>query len=127
MSAIDASKSPALNWLEGVTLTAIFQAVPTFAAVLLLRLADRSEIVGQTGGAVIFVTLATVIYVLATWFLGVKFPKLFKNSYEPLFFDATLSFDEKISRWRAQPTTSLQLMTIVIMLSLLAVAAASVR
>ena len=120
MNAITAPKSPRLNRLEGMTLTAIFQAVPTFAgAVLLLKLVGSSQIVGQPGGAVIFVAVATMFYALAMPYLGPKFPKVFKNSYEPLFFDPTLSFIEKIFRWRTQPTTSLQLVTIVMMRAVL--------
>jgi hypothetical protein len=67
-----------------------------------------------------------VTHALVTAYFGPKFPRFFKNGYEPLFFDATLPFAEKISRWRTQPTASLQLLTTVIMLSLLAVAVASV-
>jgi hypothetical protein len=44
-----------------------------------------------------------------------------------VFFDASLSFSEKIAQWRAQPKASSQLLATVIMLSLLAVAVASVR
>ena len=121
MNAIAAPKSRRLNLLEGMTLTALFQAIPTFgAAVLLLQLVG-SPIVGQTGGAAIFVATATLIYALATPRLGPKFPRVFKSGYEPLFFDATLSFTEKLSRWRTQPATSLQLVTNVTLLSLLAV------
>ena len=84
-----------------------------------------SHIVGQTGGAAIFVAAATLIYALATPWLGPKFPRWFKTGYEPLFFDATLSFTEKLSRWRTQPATSLQLVTNVTLLALLGVAVAS--
>jgi hypothetical protein len=126
MNAVAAPKSHRVNLLEGMTLTAIFQGVPTFAgAVLLLKLVGSSQIVGQPGGVAIFVALATLIHAVAMPYLGPRFPKFFKNSYEPVFFDATLSFSEKIFRWRTQPTTSLQLVTIVMMLSLLAVATAS--
>lgn len=126
MNALAAPKSRRMNLLEGMALTAIFQAVPTFAiAVLLLKLAGSSQVVGQPGGAAIFVTLASLMYALAMPYIGPRFPRFSRNSYEPLFFDATLSFSEKILRWRVQPTTSLQLVTLVMMLSLLAVAVAS--
>ncbi len=128
MNAITAAKSRRLNLLEGMALTALFQAIPTFgAAVLLLKLVGSSQIVGQPGGAAIFVATATLIYALATRCLGLKFPRAFKSGYEPLFFDATLSFIEKLSRWRTQPATSLQLVSNVTLLSLLAVAVASLR
>jgi hypothetical protein len=128
MNAIAAPKSRCLNLLEGMTLTALCFAIPTFgAAVLLLKLVGGSQIVGHAGGAVTFVATATLIRALTTPWLGPKFPRFFKNSYEPLFFDASLSFIEKVSRWRTQPATSLQLVTNVMLLALLAVGVASLR
>lgn len=50
-----------------------------------------------------------------------RFPKRFKQGYESLFFDSTLSFAEKIAQWRTQPRVSLQLVASMLMLSLLAV------
>jgi hypothetical protein len=127
MNATAVPKSRALNLLEGMTLTAIFQALPTFAGtVLLLKLAGDHQILGERYGAAIFVALASVFYALAMPYLGPKFPKLFKNSYEPHFFDASLPFSEKLSQWRMQPKTTLQLVTMVMMLSLLAVGVVSV-
>jgi hypothetical protein len=126
MNATAVPKSRARNWLEGVTLSAIFQGLPTFAgAVLLLKLVGAHEIVGEPFGAAIFVALASLFHALVMPSLGPRFPKFFKN-YEPHFFDASLSFDEKLAQWRAQPKTSLQLVTEVTMLSLLAVAVVSV-
>jgi hypothetical protein len=128
VNAIAAPKSRRLNMLEGMTLSAVLQGLPTFAAaVLVLKFVGTSEIVGQTGGAAIFVVLTMVFYALTVPFLGPKFPRFFRKSYEPIFFDATLSLGEKLSQWRAQPRTSVQLVTTLIMLSLLAVAVASVR
>jgi hypothetical protein len=127
MNAITASKSPALNRLEGFTLTALFQGFPTFAAAaLMLKFVGSHEIVGQRYGAAIFVVVAALFYALLTPWLGRKFPNRFRHGYEPLFFDASLSFSEKIERWRTQPVTSLQLVTNVMLLSLLAVGVASV-
>lgn len=126
MNAVAAPKSPAQNRLEGMALTAIFQAVPIFsAAVLLIKLAGSHSIVNDRGGAAIFVVLASLIQALVTPWLAPKFPKLFKATYEPLFFDADLSFAEKLARWRVQPVASLQLVTSVMMLSLLAIAVLS--
>jgi hypothetical protein len=65
-------------------------------------------------------------YAMTTPTLGRKYPKIVKYGYEPLFFDSTLSFDEKLAQWRTQPTVSLQLLTAVLMLSVLAVVVASV-
>ena len=127
MNAVTASKSPALNRLEGFVLTALFQGFPTFAAAALtLKFVGSHEIVGQRYGAAIFVVLAALFYALLTPWLARKFPKRFGHGFEPLFFDASLCFLEKIARWRTQPLTSLQLVTNVMLLSLLAVGVASV-
>jgi hypothetical protein len=56
---------------------------------------------------------------------GPRYQRFFRKVYEPLFFDAGLSFAEKVAQWRVRPITSLQLMTTVLMLSLLAVGVAS--
>jgi hypothetical protein len=122
MNALAAPKSPIQNRLEGFVLSAIFQGVPTFAAAaLLLKLAHHPV----AGGAVLFVVTASIFHGLLTPWLGPKFPRFFKNSYEPLFFDARLSFTEKLSQWRAQPVVSLQLVTQVTMLAVLAVGVVS--
>ena len=127
MNAITAPKSSNLNWLEGITLTAIFHGLPTFAvAVLMLKAAGSHQIIGQPGGgAVIFVVGASLVFAVIARWLGPRFPRLLRHGYEPMFFDAALPFGEKVSRWRTQPKTSLQLLTNVILLSLLAVAAVS--
>lgn len=128
MNAIAAPKSRRLNLLEGMALTAVFFAIPTFGAgVLLLKLVAGNQIVGHAGSAVLFVATATLIRALTTPWLGPKFPRFFKNSYEPLFFDASLSLIEKVSRWRTQPTTSLQFVTNVMLLALLVIGVASLR
>ena len=118
MNAIAALKSSTQNRLEGFALTAILQGFPTFAATALLLKLARHDI---TGGPVLFVVTASVLHGLFTPWLAPKFPKFFRHGYEPLFFNASLSFVEKIEKWRAQPTTSLQLVTNVLLLSLLAV------
>lgn len=123
MNAIAAPKSRTMNWLEGVTLSALLQGLPTFTgAALLLKLFGSAQIVNGPGGAVIFVLTTSIFYAVMTLWLGPKFPRFFRNSYEPLFVDASLSFPEKLSRWREKPATSLLLLTNVVMLSLLAVA-----
>ncbi|GMO93999.1 hypothetical protein [Bradyrhizobium sp. TM239] len=48
---------------------------------------------------------------------GPSFPQLFKTVYEPKFFEAHLSLSDKITAWRTQPVASLQLVTIVLLLS----------
>ena len=84
------------------------------------------EIVGHRYGAVIFVVSAALFYALLTPWLGRKFPNRFRHGYQPLFFDASLPCIEKIARWRTRPATSLQLVTNVMLLSVLAVGVASV-
>ncbi|UPJ51239.1 hypothetical protein IVB30_07770 [Bradyrhizobium sp. 200] len=124
MNAIAAPKSSAQNRLEGFALTALLQGFPTFvAAALLLKLA-RHEI---AGGVALFVVLTSVLHGLFTPWLAPKFPKFFGHGYEPLFFNAGLSFAEKIEKWRERPTTSVQLVTSQLMLAVLAVAVVSMR
>jgi hypothetical protein len=128
MNAVTAPKSDRMNRFEGFALIAMLQAFPIFAStVLLLKLLGSHQIVSERYGAAIFVAMATPVYAWLTPVLVRKFPKLFRNSHEPAFFDAGLSFSGKIAQWRAQPKTSSQLLATVIMLSLLAVAVASVR
>jgi phosphatidylserine synthase len=124
MNAIAAPKSSAQNRLEGFVLTALFQGLPTFATAALLLKLVRHDI---SGGPVLFVVLTSILHALLTPWLAPKFPKFFRNGYEPLFFDASLSFAEKIEKWRMQPVASLQLVTTVLMLSLLGVGVASIH
>src|SRR5207247_10313405 len=122
MNAIAAPKSSAQNRLEGFALTAILQGFPSLpAAALLLKLA-RPDI---AGGVVLFVVLTSVLHSVFTPWLAPKFPKFLGHVYEPLFFNAGLSFAEKILKWRERPTTSVQLVTSELMLALLAVAVVS--
>ena len=128
MNAVAAPKSRRFNSLEGLLLIALFQGVPIFASAALIKKAigDARTIADKGFGVVMFVAISSLVFALITAWLGPKFPNRFRKLYEPLFFDATLSFQEKLIRWRTQPTVSLQLLTTVIMMSLLAVAAASV-
>jgi hypothetical protein len=127
MNAIAAPKSRPLNRFEGYALIAIFQGLPTFAAaVLMLKLVGDQQLIGQRYGAAIFVALAAPMFALLVPWLAQKFPKRFSYGYEPLLFDASLSFSEKIAHWRTRPVPSVQLLSHVILLSLLAVAVASV-
>jgi hypothetical protein len=126
MNAIAVPKSSRHTQLEGAMLTAVFQGFPVFAeTTLLLKIAGSHEVFVQTGaGAGIFVMLTSIMFALIMTWLGPKYPRFFKT-YEPLFYDTTLSFSEKLTRWRTQPTVSLQLVTTVMLMSLLAVAVVS--
>src|SRR5258708_3804029 len=107
MNATSVQKSRARNLLEGMTLSAICRTLPIFAgAVLLLKLAGVHVIAVERQA--IFVALAWLRYAMTAPFLGHRFPRFFKYSYEPLFFDAKLSFSEKLSQWRAQLKASQQ-------------------
>ena len=77
-------------------------------------------------GVAIFVAIASLAHALIAVTLGPSFPVLLKTVYEPKFFEAHLSLSDKITAWRTQPVASLQLMTIVLLLSVMAVVTASV-
>jgi len=127
VATVAARKSRLQNLLEGFALTTIFQSFPTFAtAALLLKLFGNHDLVGDPGVA-IFVSFASLFRALLAGLLGPRFPTVFKIIYEPKFFDCRLSLSGKITEWRIQPAASLQLVTIVLMLSVLAVVAASVE
>lgn len=127
MAAIaTARKSRLHNAVEGLVLTATLQSFPTFAAAaFLLKLAGDHDLVGDPGVA-IFVAIASFVHALLAVTLGPSFPAFFRTVYEPKFFEAHLSLSDKIMAWRTQPVASLQLVTIVLMLSVMAVVTASV-
>lgn len=128
MNTIAAVKSPRQNCLEGYALTAMFLGLPMFAGIALcLKLMGAPEIVGHRWGAAVFVALASLIHALLVPRLAPKFPKLIRHGYEPLFFDAGLSFAEKIAQWRVKPTVSIELVSNLLMLAVLAVGVASMR
>lgn len=128
MTALAAPKFAGLNRLEGFVLYALCQGLPTYAGVALtVKLMGASEIVGERYGTAIFVVIASTIHGLVTPWLAPKFPRVFKHSSEPAFLDANLSFAEKVSYWLAQPKTALQLLTNVLLLSVLAVGVTSIR
>ncbi|MFT4119328.1 hypothetical protein [Bradyrhizobium sp.] len=121
-----ARKSRLHNALEGLVLTATLQSFPTFAvAALLLKLFGNHDLSGDPGVA-IFVVAASFAHALLAPTLGPSFPGFFKTTYEPALFDRELSLAGKIAQWRSQPVASFQLVTVVLMLSVLAVVTASV-
>jgi len=127
MATIAATRKSRLhNALEGIVLTAILQSFPTFAAAaFLLKLCGDHDLSGDPGVA-IFVAVASLMHAMLAVTLGPSFPQAFKTVYEPKFFEAHLSLSDKITAWRTQPVASLQLMTIVLLLSVMAVVTASV-
>jgi hypothetical protein len=72
------------------------------------------------GSHVLTIAMASIFYSIFVVSVGSAFPRHFKSGYEAQFFDASLSFSEKIARWRAKPATSVQLIASVLLLSLLA-------
>jgi hypothetical protein len=124
MNVIAAPKSSTLNWIEGFALTALLQGFPSFVAAALLLKLVRHE---PASGVLLFVVLTSVLHGLFTPWLAPKFFNIFRHGYEPLFFNAGLSFGEKIARWRERPTTSVQLVTGQLMLALLAVAVVTIK
>ncbi|WP_375157226.1 hypothetical protein [Bradyrhizobium sp. RDT46] len=119
-------KSRLHNALEGLALTTILQSFPTFAlAAFLLKLCGDRDLAGDPGVA-IFVAIASLAHALLAVTFGPSLPHLFKTVYEPKFFEAHLSLSDKITAWRTQPVASLQLVTIVLLLSVMAVVTASV-
>ncbi|TGN84145.1 hypothetical protein EOW77_0022040 [Bradyrhizobium yuanmingense] len=127
MATIAATRKSRLhNALEGLALTATLQSFPTFAtAAFLLKLVGDHDLVGDPGVA-IFVAFASLMHALLAVTLGPSFPHLCKTVYEPKFFEAHLPLSDKITAWRTHPVASLQLVTIVLLLSVMAVVTASV-
>ncbi len=128
MNTTATPKSSPQNRLEGAALTALFHGLPMFAGITLcLKLMGAPEIVGHRWGAAIFVAIASLVHALLVPWLAPKFPKLIRHGYEPLFFDAELSFTDKIAQWRMKPVVSIELVSNVMMLAVLAVGVVSVR
>ncbi|MGJ4999460.1 hypothetical protein [Bradyrhizobium sp. HKCCYLR20261] len=114
-------KASSLNLLEGMLLTALFQAIPTYAgAALILKVAHSTAL---RPGIIGFVATATIIHVLMTSAFGPRYPRVLKQAYAAEFYDPTLGLADKVLRWRTQPEGSLQLLASTVMLALLAVAA----
>jgi hypothetical protein len=128
MTALTAPKSAHQNRLEGYALTALLIGFPLYAGVVLcLKLVGVHEIVGDRFGAAIFVVIASFVHALIGPWLGRKFPSVIRNGYDPVFFDPNLSFSDKIAQWRMKPKVSIELVTNLLLLSLLAVGVTSIR
>jgi hypothetical protein len=118
MNAITASNSSAHNLLEGYALTAMFLGFPMFAGIALtLKLMGAPEIVGERWGAAVFVAIACFNHALLAPRLAPKLPRVIRHGYEPLFFDASLSFADKIAQWRMRPAVSIELVSNMLMLA----------
>ncbi|MBR0786384.1 hypothetical protein [Bradyrhizobium iriomotense] len=128
MTALTAPKFAAHNRLECFALYAVFQGVPLYSSVvLMMKLVAASAIVSERYGATIFIVLAATFHGLMTPWLAAKFPRAFRHNSAPMFGDATLSFTEKVSRWLAEPKTAVELLTNVLLMSVLAIGVASIR
>lgn len=108
------------TFLFGTVLIAIVFGLPTFVgAALLLKLFHSSAIVTDSQGIVGFVVSTSLLTGLMAGWLGSRYPKLFVGSYEPAFFDGSLSLSEKMSRWLAQPLCQRRVLTSMLMVSML--------
>ena len=95
MNTVSPRKSRALSQFEGMALTAVFQAFPTFtAAALLVKLSCLSSMTSHAESVVTFIVLAVLFQTIAVTSLGSRFPRFFKQAYEPLFYDTTLSLGD---------------------------------
>jgi len=128
MTALAAPKRTIQNRLECFTLYALLQGVPLYSGVvLMMKLIATSEIVGERYGAAIFIVLAATFHGLVMIWLAPKFPRFFRHNNAPVFGDATLSFTEKVTGWLAEPKTAVELLTNVMLMSVLAIGVASIR
>jgi len=128
MDAAIAANRRRSNLLEGMALAATLQALPvTAGAALFGRLCLDLGIFGHRDNEILYVT-SLFLGMLLLHMMPFLAPKSrFKTAlYEPLFFDASLSLSDKFARWRAKPSTSQSLLTMLLMLSVLAVAVVTV-
>ena len=108
------------TFIVGTLLIAIVFGLPTFVgAALLLKLFHSSAIVADSQGIVGFVVSTSLLTGLMAGWLGPRYPRLFVGSYEPAFFDGSLSLSEKMSRWLAQPLCQRRVLTSMLMVSML--------
>ena len=108
------------TFIVGTLLIAIVFGLPTFVgAALLLKLFHSSAIVADSQGIVGFVVSTSLLTGLMAGWLGPRYPKLFVGSYEPAFFDGSLSLSEKMSRWLAEPRCQQRVLTSMLMVSML--------
>ncbi|HVV42363.1 MAG TPA: hypothetical protein VHC94_15010 [Nitrobacter sp.] len=110
------------SFATGVMLVAVAFGLPTFAgAALLLKLFGSDVVVRDSHGIVPFVVMTSLFTGLMAGWLGPRYPKLFIGSYEPVFFDASLSMSDKIMRWLAEPRCQRRVLTSMLMLAMLSV------
>ena len=108
------------TFLLGALLVAVMFGLPTFVgAALLLKLFHSSAIVADGLGPVPFVVITSLVTGLMAGWLGPRYPKFFVGSYEPVFFDASLSLRDKIARWLADPRCQQRVLTSMLMVSVL--------
>jgi hypothetical protein len=120
--SVDVLSSPRRgSYAEGIFLTSTMSGVPTFAgAAMLLKLFNSGS--GLADHPLAFVIATSIGFAFLVAYLGPKFPMLSKSSYEPLFFDGSLSFTDKVSRWLAETRTAQRLLTNALMLAVLGMA-----
>ena len=120
MTTAATGKTTLASFVLGVLLVGTLFGLPTFVgAALLLKLFHSSAIVAGSQGIVGFVVTTSLLTGLVAGWLGPRYPKLFVGSYEPAFFDASLSLRDKIARWLAEPRCQKRVLTSMLMVSML--------
>ncbi|HEX2366306.1 MAG TPA: hypothetical protein VHJ00_14935, partial [Bradyrhizobium sp.] len=77
----------------------MFRSVPTFSSIMLaLRLLGSHQAIAEGWGAAVFVVVASFLQGLVAPSLWKSFPDVLRQSHEPLFYDARLSFSEKFTQ-----------------------------
>ncbi len=122
MSTTTALKSDRHNRLEGLALSAVFKSFPLFAMVgFLLKHRSGIPFFGLPGVGLILAVAASAVYPLLQQVLERKFPRAFRGSCEPSFYDASLSVPQKLMGWFKNPKALREIAANVIAIWLVAV------
>jgi len=123
MNAVATPKSQFTNAIEAFALVAITQGLPVFGAA-----ASAIRLIGVVHQEPLTPVLGTLFYALLLVVLAPRFPQRFQRQLhlQP-FFDPTLSMAGKFIAWRDHPQTARAAVTMMLMLSVLAIAGMMVR
>jgi hypothetical protein len=125
MDADTIVKSRLMNQLEGMALTTLFKALPTFTIARLCMKLLLPGVFHFPGGGVIFIAASSLIYVASVAHSASRHP--LSRAREQLFFVPSFSFAEKIAHWLAEPAAMRQLVRQMLILELLAVLLLGIR
>jgi hypothetical protein len=127
MNAIAAPKSQITNAIEAFLLVAVTQGLPVFgAAALAIRLLS-GRLIGAVHQDPLTPVLGMLFYALLLVVFAPRFPHRFERLHLQPFFDPTLSLARKFISWRDHPQTARVAVTMLLILSVLAIAGMSVR